>query len=319
MRPKRTYRKEKLAKLYDDEILPIWSQRFGRMLLRDLTVPPKAMVLDVGCGTGYPALQIMRRLGEQGRIIAIDSSSAMLDVAREKAGSLAGKRIFFRTEWVEPRLTFADDVYDLVISNLGLPEMIDPASALREFARVAKPGGRVIATLPLAGTFAEFFDVFRDVLLRKKETEALARLEAWLAVQPTEETVRRWFTGAGLRDVHIETERFNLLFQSSREFFFAPLIEYCYLESWKEIVGRGPTLHDIFWNLKESIDAYFRGSSFAVTVVAGCAYAHKATVDDVSDEVSTQDEGEAGRTKFGAGTLSDLEDTDGQGHLLDEE
>ena len=83
---KRSHREDKLAKLYDAEILPIWSRRFGKLLLRDLALPPKAMVLDVGCGTGYPALDLLRKMDGEGRIIAIDPSSPMLDEARAKAG-----------------------------------------------------------------------------------------------------------------------------------------------------------------------------------------------------------------------------------------
>src|SRR5579859_8026862 len=128
--------------MYDAEILPIWSARFGRLLLRELTLPQKAMVLDVGCGTGYPSLEILRQMDDQGRIIAIDPSSPMLDEARTKAGALSGKRIFFRSESAAPKLSFADDVYDLVVCNAGLQEFEDPETAVREFARVCKPNGR---------------------------------------------------------------------------------------------------------------------------------------------------------------------------------
>src|SRR5215470_8276290 len=141
---RRSHLADKLAKIYDTNILPQWSQRFGKMLLRDLVLPPKAMVLDVGCGTGYPSLEILRKMDDQGRIIAIDASSPMLDEARLKAGALSGKRIFFRSESAVPRLSFADDVYDLVVCNAGLQEFEDPESVVRDFARVCKPGGRVI-------------------------------------------------------------------------------------------------------------------------------------------------------------------------------
>ena len=59
------------------------------------------------------------------RLIAIDASSAMLDVARRKVadlGPLGKKGVFFRTESAVPKLSFADDVYDLVVCNLGLDE-----------------------------------------------------------------------------------------------------------------------------------------------------------------------------------------------------
>ena len=48
---KRSLKMEKLARIYDAEILPVWSERFGRMLLRGLQFPEKGQILDVACGT----------------------------------------------------------------------------------------------------------------------------------------------------------------------------------------------------------------------------------------------------------------------------
>jgi ubiquinone/menaquinone biosynthesis C-methylase UbiE len=266
---KRTHKMEKLARIYDDEILPIWSQRFGRMMLRGLDVPPKAMVLDVCCGTGYPAIEVLRKLDDQSRLIAIDSSSTMLDVARKKAGELSGKRIFFRTESAFPKLPFTNEVYDLVLCNLGLSELPNPKAAVREFARVAKAKGRVIVTLPLAGTWGEFYDIYREVLVKHDKHEMLERLDRHLRTFPEPEEVERWFTSTGM-EVHLDVEEFNLLFRSSREFFFAPLIEYGPLPRWKEIAGKGQELQDVFWYIKQAIDAYFGGRAFQLTVKAGC-------------------------------------------------
>jgi ubiquinone/menaquinone biosynthesis C-methylase UbiE len=273
---RRTHQADKLAKVYDAEILPIWSQRFGKLLLRHLALPAKASVLDVGCGTGYPALDILKKMDEQGRIIAIDSSSPMLDEARAKAGPLSGKRIFFRSENALPKLSFADDVYDLVACNAALQDFEDPESAIRDFARVCKPGGRVIVTLPLAGTFEEFFDIFREVLIKQDRTDAIDRLDAYLTRFPALEQAEGWFEDAGLTDVKAEFEIFRLLFKSSREFFFAPLIEYGPLTDWKAIAGKGKQMQDAFWDAKNAIDSYFSGGSFAVTVVAGCVRGRKA-------------------------------------------
>ncbi|MSP63630.1 MAG: methyltransferase domain-containing protein, partial [Myxococcales bacterium] len=282
MKSRRTHKQEALAKLYDAEILPIWAQRFGRMLLRDLTLPPKAMVLDVGCGTGYPALDVLRKMDDQGRIIAIDAAQSMLSIAREKAGALSGKRIYFRSEATEPRLSFADDVYDLVVSNLWLTEVDDPAALVSEFARVAKPGGRVIATTPLRGTFGEFYDIYREVLIKRDRTEALARLDHWTAHYPTPAHAEALFQRAGLTEVTVERETFTLLFKSSREFFFAPVIEYGPLSMWKEIAGKGPEMQEVFRQIKEAIDSYFGGGTFSVTVDAACIRGRKPETDEAA-------------------------------------
>jgi ubiquinone/menaquinone biosynthesis C-methylase UbiE len=274
--PRRTHQADKLAKLYDAEILPIWSQKFGKLMLRHLALPAKAMVLDVGCGTGYPALDILKRMDDQGRLIAIDASSPMLDEARAKAGPLSGKRIFFRSENALPKLSFADDVYDLVVCNAALQDFEDPEPAVRDFSRVTKPGGRVIVTLPLAGTFEEFFDIFREVLIKQDRGDAIDRLDAYLTRFPALEQAEGWFEDAGLTDVQSEFETFRLLFKSSREFFFAPIIEYGPLIDWKAIAGKGKQMQDVFWEAKTAIDSYFSGGSFAVTVVAGCIRGRKA-------------------------------------------
>jgi ubiquinone/menaquinone biosynthesis C-methylase UbiE len=275
----RSHREDKLAKLYDAEILPIWSRRFGKLLLRDLALPPKAMVLDVACGTGYPALEILAKMDGEGRIIAIDPSSPMLDEARLKAGNLSGKRIFFRSEASTPKLTFADDVYDLVVCNASVHDFEDPEKAIREFARVTKTGGRVAVTLPVAGTFDEFYDLFREVLSKLDRQDAIDRLDAHLTKFPPLEQVEGWFEDAGLSDLKTEWDTFSLLFKSSREFFFAPLIEYGPLAEWKAVAGKGQAMQDVFWHLKATIDAYFAGRPFAVTVNVGAVRGRKVAAE----------------------------------------
>ncbi|MBA3458464.1 MAG: methyltransferase domain-containing protein [Deltaproteobacteria bacterium] len=268
----RTLKVEKLARIYDDEIAPVWGTRFGKMLLRNLAVPERGQVLDISCGTGYPTIEILRRMSEGSRLIAIDASSAMLDVARRKVadlGPLGKKGVFFRTESPVPKLSFADDVYDLVVCNLGLSEMPSLEVALRDFARVAKKGGEVRCTLPLAGTFQEFHDLYREVLIKHDKHEALERLEKIIARYPTVDHVEHCMTTANLSG-GLEYEEFHLLFKSSREFFFAPVIEYGPLAEWKEIAGGGQEMQDVFWYIKEAIDAYFDGRPFQVTVKAGC-------------------------------------------------
>jgi hypothetical protein len=97
-------------------------------------------------------------------------------------------------------------------------------------------------------------------------------------------------------DGAMEAEEFTLLFKSSREFFFAPVIEYGPLAEWKEIAGNGQEMQDVFWYIKEAIDAYFEGRPFTVTVKAGCLIGKKTDVrpSDRSDaEISLDDDLEA--------------------------
>jgi ubiquinone/menaquinone biosynthesis C-methylase UbiE len=274
---KRSLKVEKLARIYDDEIAPVWGSRFGKMILRNLRVPERGQVLEISCGTGWPTIEILRRMGDGSRLIAIDASSAMLDVARKKVqamGPLGKKGIFFRTESPLPRLSFANDVYDLVLCNLGLDEMPSIESALSDFARVTKMGGEVRCSLPLAGSFQEFFDIYREVLTKHDKHEALERLDAHIARYPSADDLHHAMKNACLAG-NVDIDEFSLLFKSSREFFFAPVVEYGPLPAWKEIAGGGQELQDVFWYIKEAIDAYFGGRAFSVTVIAGCLIGRK--------------------------------------------
>jgi ubiquinone/menaquinone biosynthesis C-methylase UbiE len=274
---KRMFRVEKLARIYDEEIAPCWGTRFGKLLLRNLSVPDRGQVLDISCGTGYPTIEILRRMTDGSRLIAIDESSAMLDVVRRKVaamGPLGGKGVYFRTESALPRLSFADDVYDLVVCNLGLGEMPSIEVALRDFARVAKPGGEVRCTLPLAGTFEEFHDLYREVLVKHDRHDALERLRHHVAGYPSCEHIERSMNDAGLVG-RLEIEEFTLLFRSAREFFYAPVIEYGPLSEWKAVAGGGQDMQDVFWFIKEAIDAYFAGGPFQLTVKACCLIGKK--------------------------------------------
>lgn len=287
---RRSLKQDKLARVYDTEILPIWAERFGRLLLAEAKVRSGAMVLNVACGTGYPALELLEKM-DGGRIIAIDASSALLDVARTKADDLSGKRIFFRTEGNKERLSFDDDVYDLTFTNLGLGELAPtPREALAELARVTAPGGQVLVTLPLRGTWTEFLDIYREVLTKHDRHDTLQSLGEYEDTLPEPEVAIEWLEAAGLQDVDLVVEEFSLLFKSSREFFFAPVIEFGPLRDWKKLAGKGQQMQDIFWFIKESIDAYFGDRAFSVTVVAGCLCGRKPAEDEATDEADEEPE-----------------------------
>ena len=276
LQARRIHKVEKLARIYDEEIAPCWGTRFARLLLRNLAIPERGQVLDVSCGTGDPTIEILRRMSDGSRLIAIDESSAMLDVVRRKVAALGplGKKVYFRTESAVPKLSFADDVYDLVVCNLAVGDMPCVETALRDFARVAKPGGEVRCTLPLAGTFQEFHDLYREVLVKHDKHDALDRLDLHLAHYPTFERAERWLAAAGLVG-GLEVEEFSLLFRSAREFFFAPVIEYGPLADWKLVAGGGQDMQDVFWYIKEAIEAYFGDRPFHVTVKAGLVIGKK--------------------------------------------
>jgi len=99
-------------------------------------------VLDLGAGTAQIPV-LLCQVCESCRVMAVDMSVNMLDLARynvEVAGLI--ERLFLQQADAK-ELAFEDDLFDTVISNSIIHHIPQPLAALQEAVRVAKPGGRL--------------------------------------------------------------------------------------------------------------------------------------------------------------------------------
>ena len=106
---------------------------------------------------------------------AFDEAEAFVSEARAKMDGVADLRAPITLRVAEPHALPADDESaDVAVSNLAVAGAADPGAAAEEMARVLAPGGTAVITAPLRGTWAEFLDLFRDVL-----RESGKRDQAW--------------------------------------------------------------------------------------------------------------------------------------------
>ena len=126
------------SKQYDEEANPLIALEEPVML--ELIGDVKGLeVLDAACGTGRYAL----RFAEAGaRVCGVDATEEMLACARRK-GVERGAAIDFTVGNLSA-LPFEDESFDLVVSALALCHIPDLGPVMREFARVLRPGGRVV-------------------------------------------------------------------------------------------------------------------------------------------------------------------------------
>ena len=106
-------------------------RRFGGLLAGE--------TLEVAVGSG---LNLPSYTDAVTRAIGVDLSTGMLAEARRRADAI-GREIEL-VEGDAQRLPFADASFDTVAISLGLCTVPDPALALREMARVCRPGGRLV-------------------------------------------------------------------------------------------------------------------------------------------------------------------------------
>ncbi|RLB55505.1 MAG: bifunctional demethylmenaquinone methyltransferase/2-methoxy-6-polyprenyl-1,4-benzoquinol methylase UbiE [Deltaproteobacteria bacterium] len=130
-------------------------QRWRKKAVRALALPRGARVLDLATGTADLALRIARTHPDA-HVVGVDPSRGMLDVGQAK---IAAANLSGRIELVEgdaEKLPFEDDCFDGVTIAFGIRNVPDRGAALREMARVTKPGGRVVVlelSEPKSGIF----------------------------------------------------------------------------------------------------------------------------------------------------------------------
>jgi demethylmenaquinone methyltransferase / 2-methoxy-6-polyprenyl-1,4-benzoquinol methylase len=126
-------------------------------------VGPGGSALDVCCGTGDLALELARRVRPRGRVVGLDFSAPMLELAQAKSHE-AGAAV----AWVQGNaleLPFDPDEFDAATVGFGARNVVDLEKGIGEMARVVRPGGRVVIleiTTPRRAPLSWFYAVWFD-------------------------------------------------------------------------------------------------------------------------------------------------------------
>jgi demethylmenaquinone methyltransferase/2-methoxy-6-polyprenyl-1,4-benzoquinol methylase len=109
-----------------------------RLGVRASGARPGDAALDVCCGTGDFAVELRRAVGPSGRVVGLDFSPQMLEMARRKSSAV---------EWLQGdalALPFADGEFAAACVGFGVRNLSDHRRGFAEMARVVRPGGRVV-------------------------------------------------------------------------------------------------------------------------------------------------------------------------------
>jgi SAM-dependent methyltransferase len=131
--------------------------------LRQVLAPAAGeRVLEIGPGTGYYTLDMAEWVGPGGVVEIFDLQQEFLDHVIGEAGRIGLSNIE-PTQGDATELPFEDDSVDAVVLTAVLGEIPDPDAALREIARVLRPGGRLV----VGELFGDpHFTTFRSLLGR---------------------------------------------------------------------------------------------------------------------------------------------------------
>ncbi|TCC96914.1 class I SAM-dependent methyltransferase [Pedobacter hiemivivus] len=117
----------------------------GDEMIRLLNPKGNDMVLDIASGTGEPGLTIASML-TNGKVTLTDLSADMLEIARENGADRGIKNI--ETIVCDVcELPFEDHTFDVISCRFGFMFFPDMLLAIKEMARVLKPGGRIVTAV----------------------------------------------------------------------------------------------------------------------------------------------------------------------------
>jgi ubiquinone/menaquinone biosynthesis C-methylase UbiE len=142
---------------------------------------PEMEVADVGSGAGFVAAGLAPLVS---RVYALDGSPAMLDAARRKLAAYDNV-VYQTTEG--GALPLPDASVDAALANMYLHHCTDPAAAIREMARIVRPGGRLVIT---------------DMDRHEHEWMRAEMADEWLGFERAQ--VKQWLRAAGLVNVLVD-------------------------------------------------------------------------------------------------------------------
>lgn len=173
-------------------------------------------VLDIAAGAGEQSISAAQRVGPQGKVLATDISSNILEFALQLAKQSGVNNIETKVMDGE-NLSLDDNTFDAVISRVGLIYFPDQQKALKEMLRVLKPGGKMAAVVYSTPDKNKFFSVPVSIIRNR------AQLPPPLPGQPgpfslgQDGVIEKAFTDAGFKNVKVEKVDSPLKLSSAAE------------------------------------------------------------------------------------------------------
>ena len=209
-------------------------------------------VLDVGCGAGFPLLEIAQLLGPTAKVTGID----VWEEAGKRVHWKIDKQYLKNVELVigdAGNMPFENDNFDLIVSNVGVNNFDNPPQVMNECFRVLRKKGRMAITTNITGHFKEFYEVFESVLKESGRKDLIPKLNKQEAHRGTDESVRELFENAGFSVYKILKDRFQMRFVDGTSLLNHLLVVVGFLPAWKAIIPENE-VSEVFELIEEKLN-----------------------------------------------------------------
>lgn len=196
---------------YDQHLGPLYFDAYADDLVRRVPTTPGLRVLEVAAGTGIVTEKLRRRLDPTSTLTATDLNQAMIDYA------VSSRDVNSGVEWQPANaqeLPFEDGAFDIEVCQYGVMFFPDKPAALKEAARVLKPGGRYLFNV---WDSMEHNPVARlaDAVMRETLNAEKSFFATPFGLYQTA-TVEEWLRDAGFSSIQCENVRKTIHVASAR-------------------------------------------------------------------------------------------------------
>jgi arsenite methyltransferase len=216
--------------------LALWSAPFGLTLLDTVKLKPGINALDIGCGTGFPLIELAGRLGERSTVYGIDTWDKAIKRVNEKISLYKITNVSAISASAE-ELPFENNFFDLIASNNGINNVSDLEKTLSECFRTLKPGGQFVFTFNLPESMKKFYDVFENVLEGVGLLNEIQKMhEHIFSKRKSVDYMEKLVSHTGFKVNNKILKKFEYRFTDAEAFFNYPMIKFHFLPPWKEII-----------------------------------------------------------------------------------
>jgi ubiquinone/menaquinone biosynthesis C-methylase UbiE len=235
--------------------MPLWSSYFGAVLLDTVIFKDNARILDIGCGAGYPMLELAQRFGSSSEVIGIDPWKSATNRLKAKAKIMGVTNIRI-INGVAEELPMENNYLDLIVSNNGLNNCSDQMKVLSECYRTFKPGGQFVFTVNLPGSMKEFYTIFRQTLKENGLNDAIVKMEKH--IKEKRKTLKENLNQVRKNKLTVKRiieQSFYMKYLNGTVFLNHHFIKLAFLESWAKIIPHIKQ-EKIFNLLEEKLNKY---------------------------------------------------------------
>ncbi len=200
------------AEAYEKYLVRRFFRRWAERLVAHAEVRPGQRVLDAGCGTGIVA-RTVSETAPGAKVTGLDPNEGMLHEARRQD---PGQRVTWQAGALES-LPFADDGFDLVLSQQVLQFVPERSTALAGIRRVLAPQGQLVFALLRGLDFHPSYAALAEALDRHVGRDAGEMMRAPFS-GPAPEPMRAELKEAGFRDVEIRHDILDVRFPGPAEY-----------------------------------------------------------------------------------------------------